>query len=301
MSDAALPTALAFARHNHPVFPVNWPVEHNGGLRCSCGSDSRGRPCPSPAKHPYGKIAVNGLLSATIEADTIKHWWGYLAPDANIGVVTDRLVVIDVDPRHGGDESFAALEREHEIPPTWRVVTGGGGEHVIFACPESVEVANVVAEQRDDPPLGRGIDIRARGGYIVAPPSRHISGRPYAWSVDHHPRDVPLALAPDWLIERLSQRSRQAEDDSGAITSSTAWKRLTDKIVREYRDAAAAQIIGHLLRRWVDPHLAAGLMHAWNQTYVDPPLTDQELKDVVNRIARLEDKRRDALQGDAHA
>jgi len=204
--NGALLTALAFVRHGHAVFPVNWPVEHNGRLRCSCGNDSRGRPCTNAAKHPYGKLAPNGILSATIETGVVKHWWGYLAPQANLGVATDKLVVINVDPRHGGDESFRALEREHAIPPTWRALTGGGGEHVLFAAPDGVEIANVVAALMDQPPLGRGIDIRARGGYIVAPPSQHISGRSYCWSVDHHPQDVPLAPAPEWLVTRLRAR-----------------------------------------------------------------------------------------------
>jgi Bifunctional DNA primase/polymerase, N-terminal/Primase C terminal 1 (PriCT-1) len=291
---SALLTALAFARKGHAVFPVNWPVEHRGRLICSCGSDSRGRPCgKNAAKHPYGKLAPNGLLSATIETGVIKHWWGYLAPEANLGVVTDRLIVVDIDPRHDGDESFRALEREHgEMPTTWRVLTGGGGEHVLFACPDGVEISNVVAELMDDPPLGRGIDIRARSGYIIAPPSRHISGRPYAWSVDHHPADVPLANPPDWLLACLTARSVKERQDA---TPPEVWQRLTES-VRDYPDAAAAQVAGHLLRRWVNPYLVAGLLHAWNQTYVRPPLADDELRRILDRVARLEDQRRDAAQ-----
>jgi hypothetical protein len=284
--------ALAFARHGHAVFPVNWPVEHNGGLRCSCGSDSRGRPCPSPAKHPYGKVAVNGVLSATTEDDLIRHWFGAVAPEANLGVCTNKLVVLDVDPRHGGDESLAALEREHEIPPTWRALTGGGGEHVLFAAPDGVEISNVIAEQITDPPLGRGIDIRAKGGFIVGVPSRHISGARYEWSVDHHPKDVALVPAPGWLIERLTVRAIA----SGDITLPEEWQRLTKKIPA-YPDAAAAQVAGHLLRRWVDPYLVAGLMHAWNRAYVEPPIPDDELNRILDRVARREDKRRDLLQG----
>jgi hypothetical protein len=294
-----LATALAFARHGHAVFPVNWPVEHGGRLRCSCGSDSRGQSCTSPAKHPYGKLAPRGLLSATIETGIVKHWFGYQAPQANLGVVTDRLVVIDIDPRHSGEESFGSLEAEHgEMPLTWRALTGGGGEHVIFACPDDVAISNVVAAQMDNPPLGHGIDIRARGGYIVAPPSRHISGQPYAWSVDHHPADVELASAPGWLIARLAARAPAQQCDA---TPPEVWQRLTDKIIREYRDMAAAKVAGHLLRRWVDPYLVAGLLHAWNQTYVEPPLADDELRRILDRVARREDQRRDALQGGANA
>src|SRR5262249_62222201 len=95
---------------------------------------------------------------------------------------------------------------EHAIRLPWRLLPGGG-EHVIFACPDGVHISNVVAELFKpplEPPLGRGIDVRARGGYIVAPPSRHISGRAYAWSVDHHPDNIPLPPAPDWLFGRLT-------------------------------------------------------------------------------------------------
>jgi hypothetical protein len=282
-----LHTALAFARHGHAVFPVNWPIESSGRLLCSCGSDSRGRPCGSPAKHPYGRLASSGLRSATLDSGIIKYWFAVAAPQANLGVVTDKLIVIDVDPRHDGDESFRALEREHgEMPKTWRVLTGGGGEHVVFACPDGVGVSNVVAELMTDPPLGRGIDIRARGGYIVAPPSRHISGRPYAWSVDHHPRDVPLALAPDWLIEKLSVRSNN--NVVALPKPSNDWAKLVAGPITEYRDMAAARIAGHLFRRWVDIDVAVSLMRAWNTMHCIQPLTDGELIRILNRIADRE-------------
>ncbi len=48
--------------------------------------------------------------------------------------------------------------------------------------------------------LGPGLDLKADGGYVVAPPSEHMSGQRYALSVDHHPDEVPLADAPDWLL-----------------------------------------------------------------------------------------------------
>jgi len=296
VTEPVLPTALAFARHGHAVFPVNWPVEHKGRLICSCGSELRGRPCSkNAAKHPYGKLAPHGLRSATTEAGIIKHWFGYQAPQANLGVVTDRLVVVDVDPRHGGDESFAAIEREHgELPPTWRVLTGGGGEHILFGCPDDIEVTSFAAEQMEKAPLGPGIDIRARDGYIVAPPSRHISGRPYAWSVDHHPKDVDLAPAPDWLIARLQARISSSAGDIAPNKEplpSDFWERLTRQPITEYRDMAAARIAGHLFRHHCDYMLALGLLHAWNSAWCKPPLGYYELARIVDRIAGREAER----------
>jgi hypothetical protein len=294
MSDTAIGTGLAFARHGHGVFPVNWPIERDGKLVCSCGSDSRGKPCgKNAAKHPYGKLAPNGLLSATTEPGIIKTWFGYQAPDANLGVVTDKLVVIDIDPRHGGDDSLTALEMKHgEMPPTWRALTGGGGEHVLFACPDGVEIRSFAAELLDNPPLGPGIDVRARGGYIVAPPSRHISGRPYAWSVDHHPADVPLRPAPDWLIERLSDKTALANSDDAPAQReplpSNIWAQLTRRPVTEYRDQAATKIAGHLFAHGCDYRLILGLMHAWNSAWCKPPLGYYELQNIIDRIARKE-------------
>jgi hypothetical protein len=166
--------ALAFAHHGHAVFPVWWPRQRHGRLTCTC---SKGADCTSAAKHPYGPLAPHGLLSATTDPGLIRQWFGEVP--ANLGVVTDRLIVLDVDARHGGGESLQAIEREHgELPVTWRVLTGGGGEHVLFACPAEVEIPS--SQARDNPVLGCGIDIRSRCGFIVSPPSRHVSGRVYA-------------------------------------------------------------------------------------------------------------------------
>src|SRR5262249_24193559 len=143
MTEPALPTALAFARHGHAVFPLHWPIEHNGQTACSCG-----RLCgKQAAKHPVARYAPHGHLSATLETGIVKLWFGLRVPEANLGVATERLVVIDTDPRHGGDESLRKLEAEHgELPLTWRALTGGGGTHDIYAAPAGVEIASFSAE-----------------------------------------------------------------------------------------------------------------------------------------------------------
>ena len=135
MTANVLASALAFARRGFAVVPLNWPTSE-GRLRCSCGKSQ----CPAPAKHPHGKLAPRGLLSATTEPGILKHWFAVSAPQANLGVVTNKLVVLDVDPRHDGDASLRNLERNHQpLPLTWRALTGGGGEHVIFQLPRRRE------------------------------------------------------------------------------------------------------------------------------------------------------------------
>jgi hypothetical protein len=290
-----LATALAFARRDHAVFTVTWPVEENGRLVCSCGKHKRGpEQCSSPAKHPYGKFAPRGLLSATTESGIIKSWWGLNAREANLGVCTDKLVVVDLDPRHGSDESLAAIDNAGlEWPHTWRSLTAGGGEHIIYAAPEGVEITSFAAENMDNPPLGRGIDIRARGGYIVAPPSQHISGRYYCWSVDHHPAETPLTQAPDWLIEKLAKRGNGSAVHEPVPAAEI--ERLASGMITEYRDDAAARLAGYLFRRWVHPTIVIPMMRSWNACHVVPALTDNELLTILNRIAGKEADRREKM------
>ena len=128
---AALLAALAFARHDHAVLPLTWPVKVNGRMVCSC---RKAADCTAPAKHPLGRLVPRGLLDASTDEPTIRKWFAN-EPAANLGVRTDKLIVLDIDPRHDGDSSLSVLERDHDFAATWRVLTGGGGEHVIFKCP----------------------------------------------------------------------------------------------------------------------------------------------------------------------
>jgi hypothetical protein len=288
MSETVLPNARAWANRGYGVFPLHYPVTHNGETVCSCG-----RLCgKKAAKHPIERYAPNGCYSATTETGVVKLWWELRVPEANLGVHCAGLIVVDVDPDDGGDESFAALEREHgAMPLTWQSLTGGGGRHIIFTCPDGVAVSNVVAKQTDQPPLGAGIDIRTRGGYIVAPPSRHISGRAYVWSVDHHPADVELAPAPAWLIERLTARST----NSGKGHDPTQWAAWAAAIHSDYRDAAVARMAGKLLRAIsLDPDYVLILLHDWNACHCDPPLPEDEVQTIFNRICRAERRRLEA-------
>lgn len=286
---STLLTALAFARHGHAVFPLWWPVTHNGQTVCACG-----RLCGKQGgKHPHSRFAPNGIHSATLDSGIIKLLFGLRCPEANLGVSTEKLVVIDADPRHGGDEALAALEHEHEMPRTWRSQTGGGGAHVIFAAPDNVAIASFAANTMSNPPLGSGVDVRAKNGYIVSPPSRHISGGEYSWRAGFHPADTPLAVAPPWLIERLTARgTANNPDDIPEPLPSDVWWRLTHQPVEEYRDREAVRIAGHLFAHWCDYQLVLGLLHCWNTEWCKPPLGYLELKRIVDRIATRQANKR---------
>jgi hypothetical protein len=260
--------ALAYASIGIPVFPV-WPAmprqKDSDDLVCGCFRLN----CDSPAKHPIGRLAPHGVSDATTDAARVHHWWS-CRPDANIGAATGSLVGIDIDPRHGGTPATLG-----SLPATWRAATGGGGTHLFFRA--TSEVRNSAGL------LAPGIDIRGAGGYVVLPPSLHISGRRYAWEAD--PRDTPLALLPVPILQALGRQQAKA--------TAANWRALSAGTVDEgARNQTIARFAGHLLCHYVDPCVTLELLLAWNATHCSPPLGADEVERTVNSIAGREMKRR---------
>ena len=276
--------ARIFVNNRIPVFPIYNVEILDGRTCCSCRT---GADCKSPGKHP---VWDQWQSYASIDPTIVDNVWG--RKPWNIGIVTgaqSRLVVVDVDPDHGGGETLMRLEREHGLlPPTPRFLTGGGGEHILFAHP-GIRIANSAGK------LGSGVDIRGDGGYIVAPPSSHISGRQYAISVDHHPADVPFAPLPDWIITAAGMR----QADSNAVQARDWSNFARSKISEGQRNDGLASLAGLLFRRLsYHPRLVAELVLSWNQSHCDPPLEEHEVVTIIDSIARREIER---VKGKQHA
>src|SRR5471030_2640115 len=147
-------------------------------------------------------IPENGLHAGTRHLPTIDHWWRQ-TPDANVGVVTGSksgFWVLDLDEKACGPDWLREQEHERgQLPRTPQQLTGGGGEHVLFALPAGLQIRNRAG-------IAPGVDVRGEGGYIVVAPSVHPSGRGYHWDIARHPLETYLALAPEWLV-RLVARS----------------------------------------------------------------------------------------------
>lgn len=268
--------ALVYVRRGLPVFPV-WPAIpfRDGKLICGCGRID----CEDKAKHPLGGLVRNGVRDATTDADRVRHWWR-MRPDANIGVACTGMVVLDVDPRHAGDVSLIALEEQHDVlPDTWTARSGSGGRHLYFTAPTDGEIKNSSSL------LAAGLDIRAgAGGYVLAQPSRHISGGCYQWVID--PDEVALAPLPVWLRDALIRPP---------VTPPEEWRELVRVGPGDgsrARQAAIARLAGHLVRRYVDPLVVLDLLQCWNATRCDLPLTADEVTATINSIAARELRRR---------
>lgn len=211
--------AVIYARRGWAVFPCHSPAPGAGG--CTC----RAADCGSPGKHPR---VAGGLKSATTDELQVKLWWGHW-PSANVAIRTGEvsgLVVLDIDPEHGGEASLeAVIERRGALPACRTVRTGSGGLHLYFAHP-GVPVRNDAGRK-----LGSGIDVRGDGGYVIAPPSRHASGGLYV--VEAHSRRLPPL--PERMLRDLTrqpERPRFPAPPPGSIPLRWAEKALEGELGR---------------------------------------------------------------------
>lgn len=188
-----------------------------------------------PNPHPKGTVERaechgecgqdgHGLWNASTDPSTVVAWWT-ARPKANIGVrVPVGVVVVDVDPRHGGDATLSALVAEFgPLPDTLMASTGGGGLHLWFAHvgPAKPKRLNEWARDHGVGCAGEGgkwlsgIDLKTRSGYVVAPPSIHPDPphRAYRW----HDVAAPVAALPAWFAALVNTAPAQPAASSAGL------------------------------------------------------------------------------------
>jgi hypothetical protein len=211
---------------------------------------------------------MNGLNSATLDSDQIKQWWE-MWPHANIGIATGAksgFIVLDVDIGHGGRESLKALVEKHgKFPERVFQRTGGGGFHILFSHP-GIRIGNIQGTDR----LGKGIDVRGDGGYIVAAPSLHASGDRYEWGTDYN----SLPDAPQWLIETLRRPEPSFQYSSVADIPTGA------------RNNTLTSIAGALRRKGLSEAAICAALKAENLGRCVPPLDERDVERIAKSIAR---------------
>ena len=171
------------------------------------------------------------------------------------------------------------------MPPSWRVQTGSLGWHCYFRLPDGVTVRG---EKYNPQAAGNGqtfagVDILVQGSLLVAPPSRHVSGRSYVFDVDHHPADVPLAEAPAWLLEKLARKRRQrCRQERRRVAQ------RPDRPDHRISRRAACATAGLALARIRDVKTAWHFLRTWNAIAPQPPLPERDLWKIFDRIAEKE-------------
>jgi Bifunctional DNA primase/polymerase, N-terminal/Primase C terminal 1 (PriCT-1) len=218
----------------------------------------------------------SGCLSATIDKEQITAWWRdneYY----NIGIATGErsgVFVLDVD----NEAALRELEAQQcTLPASVESITARG-RHVWLRHPDGHSIRNSVGQ------LAAGVDVRGDGGFVVAPPSIHPSGRCYAWSVDSA---SAFAMPPQWLLDSL------AAIKNGNGSSPAEYRQLVrDGVGEGRRHDTLCRLTGHLLRRRIDQRVVHELLAAWNATKCRPPLPADEVARIIDDIADRELRRR---------
>ena len=223
-------------------------------------------------------LTANGFKDATTDPEKINEWWS-IHPNANVGIATGEmsggLVVIDMDlDKDKGKDGYHSFlkwcdEQCLILPDSWLSITGRGGYHL---CYKSLfPVPSKIGWIQD-------VDIRANGGYIVAPPSIHPNGNRYEWEQD--PEDYPLITTDDIDVEFVMNSVI-----SDSKTNSEPLK-VPEEIPEGHRDeymfklACKYQAMG-----MSDSEMEAALKVA-NAERCKPPLTDKEIKQKLKQAQK---------------
>ncbi|MDH4201473.1 MAG: bifunctional DNA primase/polymerase [Phycisphaerae bacterium] len=248
-----LQAALELAGHGLPVFPCRIRTEGD-----------------KKAKSPYTR---NGFKQASTATEQIKCWWANY-PDAIIGMPTgvpSHLIVMDIDPRHGGDHSLQNLIDEHgELPDTLTAITGGGGTHYYFKYP-GFPVKSSTSK------IASGIDIKADGGYVIVAPSGHENGNNYYWDGDFDLDDV--ADIPEWLLELIT-----AEDTATEANDNPDGNRIPEG----QRNNTLASLAGNMRRVGMGESEILAAIQMTNQLRCNPPLLESEVVAIAKSVCRYE-------------
>lgn len=212
----------------------------------------------------------HGCKDAKKDAGAIRAWWKRW-PNDSIGIATgsvSNLIVIDedIDDDKGldGYVSVSAWEKENgvKLPETARAITGRGGAHLYYHY-TGADISNRTG-------ILDGVDVRAEGGYVVAPPSIHPNGVEYAWEDD--PADIGISEIDDVVRKFLAIKSTSGDGESFQLPSIIESGKRNSTL---YRFACSLQAQG-----LSDTAVMAAVREENNVRCV-PPIDEDELTQLV--------------------
>ncbi len=207
----------------------------------------------------------HGFKDATNDLEKCKEWSD--EPQShNVGIATgtkSNLAVIDIDPKNGGLESLEKMKSQYGFNPenTPTVVTGSGGFHFYYDCPYPIGSRNGILP---------GVDIKADGGYVVAPPSIHPNGKAYTFLDENthlaQRKPFPMKVIDEINLSKLENGRPDA--DGGTIKEGGRHDHLVS-------------LGGKLRGRGFDKEAIAEALHAENASYCNPPVDIGEVDRIV--------------------
>ena len=219
--------------------------------------------------HPGSKLpaCTHGVKEATTDEAQIRAWWRH-HPDRNVGVAcgaASGIVVVDIDPRNGGGESYEAWCEAHgRLGDGPVALTAGGGAHMICAHEPWMRSTK----------LGPGIDFLSDGRYFVAAPST-VGGVAYAWELSCDPREgvAPALYPPTWRDVAATRPPRGADGVASGL------------IVGARNDGLMA-IAGAMRRHGLSEAEILAAIQIANETRCDVPLPASEVAQIARSAAK---------------
>jgi hypothetical protein len=223
---------------------------------------------------PNGKLpaTAHGVHDATTDESQIRRWFEG-RDDLNIGIAAGSrsgLVVFDIDPRNGGDDSFAEWTAKHgELEAGALQLTAGGGQHFLAAHDPSIRSCKLVD----------GVDLLADGRYFLAYPST-IEGRAYRWEVSSDPFDgvAPASVPPEWLsaIGELQRGKTKRALVAGA------------SFITGNRNDGLAALAGAMRHHGMTAPEIHAALSVVNEQRCEMPLPASEVRQIAESISRYD-------------
>ncbi len=240
-------------------------------------------PCAPGGKNP---IKPHGCKDATTEPAVVENWWRR-RPNANIGLSTQGLLVVDVDGPDNPWPEDAQHKVDLENAPTSQ--TPRGGHHHVFRQPQGFDWKNTAGK------LALRVDTRGNGGYILVPPSRGGNGT-YTWITELNDGFDKLPEPPEWLIAQLEGRELLA--CSVEVTPAASPEMMPppkqdpppdgNPIPHGHRNTTLASLGGSMRRVGMSQREVHAALSRVNADRCKPPLASREVQTIAASICRYE-------------
>ncbi len=239
-------------------------------------------PIARGTKKPPMGLSWKPLQSRRIDENQARSWWGGKYKDAGIAIITGAisgLVVIDIDPKHGGTTDG--------LPHCDMVVkTGSGGWHYYYVMPDEGY------GNSHDGAIGR--DVRGNGGYVIAPPTIHESGNAYEWELDDKPSPITVAQIIKHCPRGSVEKKGPTETYTNGAAPPTGQTFLSDAIKNGFneggRNEGLAQVAGHFAKIG-SPVDVCDVICQQIAEKCTPPLPIHETRGIVRSIYKAEGKK----------